>query len=69
MLDKTEQQKTLKELHEEANKDLEVFDLPFRCERDPNFKPEPHVETYKEWLEEINSKTLTFKVLKCYNFN
>ena len=51
MSNKSEKQKTLEELHKEVIKDLEVFDLPFRCERDPNFKPEPYVETYEEWLE------------------
>lgn len=53
MSNKSEKQKTLEELHKEVIKDLEVFDLPFRCERDPNFKPEPYVETYEEWLEEM----------------
>ena len=40
-------QKTLKELHQEATKDLEVFEYP---EYDnPDFVP----ETYEEWLEEM----------------
>lgn len=40
-------QKTLKELHKEATKDLEVFEYPKYD--NPDFVP----ETYEEWLEEM----------------
>lgn len=53
MSKKSKKQKTLEELHKEITKDIGIFDLPMRCKRDPNFKPEPHVETYEEWLEEM----------------
>lgn len=46
-------QKSLEELHEEITKDIGVFDLPMRCNPDPNFVPEPYEETYEEWLEEM----------------
>lgn len=40
-------QKTLKELHEEATKDLEYIELPLHDT--PTFVS----ETYEEWLEEM----------------
>lgn len=40
-------QKTLKELHEEATKDLEYIELPLHDT--PTFAS----ETYEEWLEEM----------------
>lgn len=46
-------QKSLDELHEEITKNIGVFDLPTRCNPDPNFVPEPYEETYEEWLEEM----------------
>ena len=46
-------QKTLDELHQELVKNIGVFDLPMRCNPDPNFTPEPYEETYEEWLEEM----------------
>lgn len=42
-------QKSLKELHEEATKDLEYIELPLHDTPNPNFVS----ETYKEWLEEM----------------
>ena len=46
-------QKTFDELHKELAENVGVFDLPMRCNPDPNFVPEPYEETYEEWLEEI----------------
>ena len=47
MSETSKKQKTLKELNQEATKDLEVFEYP---EYDnPDFVP----ETYEEWLEEM----------------
>ena len=40
-------QKNLKELHQEATKDLEIFEYPEY--NNPDFVP----ETYEEWLEEM----------------
>ena len=42
-------QKSLKELHEEAIKDLEYIELPLHDTPNPNFVS----ETYEEWLEEM----------------
>lgn len=42
-------QKSLKELHEEATKELEYIELPLHDTPDPNFVS----ETYEEWLEEM----------------
>lgn len=42
-------QKSLKELHEEATKDLEYIELPLHDTPNPNFVS----ETYEEWLEEM----------------
>ena len=42
-------QKTLKELHDEATKDLEYIELPLHDTPNPNFVS----ETYEEWLEEM----------------
>lgn len=42
-------QKTLKELHEEATKDLDYIELPLHDTPNPNFVS----ETYEEWLEEM----------------
>ena len=42
-------QKSLKELHEEATKDLEYIELPLHNTPNPNFVS----ETYEEWLEEM----------------
>lgn len=42
-------QKTLKELHEEATKELEYIELPLHDTPNPNFVS----ETYEEWLEEM----------------
>lgn len=50
---KLKKQKSLDELHEEITKNIGVFDLPMRCNPDPNFVPEPYEETYEEWLEEM----------------
>lgn len=47
MSEKSEQQKNLKELHEDALKDLEIFEYP---EYD---NPDFVSETYEEWLEEM----------------
>lgn len=47
MPNKSEKQKTLKELHEEATKDLEYIELPLHDT--PTFVS----ETYEEWLEEM----------------
>ena len=50
---KLKKQKSLDELHEEITKNIGVFDLPTRCNPDPNLVPEPYEETYEEWLEEM----------------
>ena len=42
-------QKSLKELHKEATKDLEYIELPLHDTPNPNFVS----ETYEEWLEEM----------------
>lgn len=42
-------QKSLKELHEEATKDLEYIEIPLHDTPNPNFVS----ETYEEWLEEM----------------
>lgn len=42
-------QKSLKELHEEATKELEYIELPLHDTPNPNFVS----ETYEEWLEEM----------------
>ena len=42
-------QKSLKELHEEATKELEYIELPLHDNPNPNFVS----ETYEEWLEEM----------------
>lgn len=42
-------QKTVKELHEEATKDLEYIELPLHDTPNTNFVS----ETYEEWLEEM----------------
>ena len=46
-------QKSSEELHQELIKNIGVFDLPMRCNPDPNFVPETYEETYEEWLEEM----------------
>lgn len=56
---KNTQKKSLKELHEEITKEIGVFDLPMRCNPEPNFTPEPYVETYEEWLEEMEYEMST----------
>lgn len=48
-----EKQKNLEEMHKKLIENIGVFDLPMRCNPDPNFVPEPYHETYEEWLEEM----------------